>query len=764
MFNKRIVTSVALVIALSGCNRSPASYVARGNKYVAQGKYDDAFIQYRNALKKDPNYADAIYRVALLELRQDRFALAYQSLKRAVELNPGFRLATIQFGDLSWMIYRGEKRPTPQLYNDLAQVSQRLLASNPKDFDGLRFKAYLAIVDKRVDDALALLRTANSIQPLYSEVVMPIAQLLIEKGELAEAESWLRQMMAKDPSYGSSYEVLYGLYMREKRVADAEAVLRLRVEKNPRHTGALLQLAEHYASQQNTAAMNTTLQRLRDQRAVLTGARMALGEFYALHRNPDESLRVFQQAIQEDPNNEMAYRKKMVTVLVAQGKRGLAETNLDLILKSNPNDVEARRLKAGFDLATRQQQKASEAANIYKELTSQRPNDPDLRFYYARSLLASGDARAARAQLSTAMQQNPNSIAPKLALAALSISEGQFTGAIDLTNGILEQNPTNETARLLHAVAMAGLGQRQSARGDLERLLREHPGSEDAELQLGLLDVAEKRYEEATKIFTKYYQPGQTDQRPLEGLIRSDVTQHQFDKALALLDQEVQKSPKSNSARLMLALVASSAGKFDVAEAQYRTMASQSDSSATQIQWAELLHAKGDSQGAIAHLRRARELDSKNGSAAALLGREFEKAGRFPEAIASYRDALKADPNSVFALNNLAFVLAESGQNLDEALQMALSAQKLMKDNNPVVADTVGWVYLKKGLTGSALLIFQNDVKKEPKNPTYRFHLAAAWLASGDRLKAKEELQKALQSNPSQAEEPAIRQLLAKIG
>jgi tetratricopeptide (TPR) repeat protein len=249
----------------------------------------------------------------------------------------------------------------------------------------------------------------------------------------------------------------------------------------------------------------------------------------------------------------------------------------------------------------------------------------------------------------------------------------------------------------------------------------------------------------------------------LEGLIRSDVTQRQFDKALALLEIEVQKSPKSNNLRLMLASVAASAGKFDVAESQYQAMAAQSpNSSAIQLQWGELLHSKGDSQRALEHYSKAKALDPKNSTAAALLGRELAIAGRAQDAIASYRDALKANPNNIFALNNLAFLLAESGQNLDEALQIALSAQKLIKDNS-TVADTLGWVYLKKGLTGSALQIFQNNVRKDPKNPTYRYHLGAALLASGDKIRAKEELQKALQSGPSPSQEPTIRQLLTKL-
>jgi tetratricopeptide (TPR) repeat protein len=251
--------------------------------------------------------------------------------------------------------------------------------------------------------------------------------------------------------------------------------------------------------------------------------------------------------------------------------------------------------------------------------------------------------------------------------------------------------------------------------------------------------------------------------RPLEGLIRTELSQGHSDKALALLDDEVKQSPRSAAVRLMLASVAGRAGKLEIAESQYQALAAGGqDSAAIELQWGKILQAKKDAQGAIEHYRKAKALAPRSAVPAALLGSQLEATGHEAEAIASYRDALKVDPNNTYALNNLAFALAETGQDLDDALQMALSAQKLAKDD-PTVADTLGWVYLKKGLTGSALQVFQNNVAKDPNNASYRYHLAAALLASGDKLKAKEELLKALQSGPS-SDERNIRQLLAKIG
>jgi tetratricopeptide (TPR) repeat protein len=762
MLSKRLVLAVVTAVTLIGCGRSPASYVSRGNKAFAQGKYDAAELEYRNAIRKNSLYADAYYRLALAELRLTRFQSAFDLLEHSTELNPRFREASIQLGDLAWFIYKSH--PLPRMYNDLSRASQRLLAANPKDFDGLRFKGYIAIADKRADAALSVLQAANAIRPLDPDVTTPMAELLVQRGQPADAEKLLRQLIEHKPAYVEAYDLLYDLCMNQKRVQDAEAVLRLRVEKNPQDPFAIIRLADFYASQQNTPAVNATLQRLLEARATIPGARAGVGDFYTAHKQYDEAIRQYQLAIQEDPKNEIAYRKKMERALVAHGKSEEAAAEVDKILKRDPKDAEAQLLHANFDLKTGQKEKIVDAVNIFKDLAAERPNDSSVRFYYARALLAEGDRQAARAQLNAAIQERPGSIAPKLDLADLALKEQKDAEALKLAADVLAQDPNNLRAKLLRATAEEGLGQGQNARAELNRVLQAQPDNEDAQLQIALLDLAEKRYQVAAPVFAKYYHPGQKDLRPLEGLVRCDVDQGQFDKALPLLDEEVKRSPRSAPVRFMLATTAVRARKLDLAAAQYEALAAQGeDSSSVELPWGEVLEISGNAPGAIEHYRKAFTMDPKDSVAAALLGRMLARTGHQAEAIASYRAAIKANPNNVFALNNLAYMLAQTGKDLDEALRMALSAQRLSGDN-PDITDTVGFVYLKKGLATSALEVFQNNVRKFPKSSSFHYHLGAALLASGDKAKAKEELRKALENNPSSAEEPNIRQLLAKIG
>ena len=80
-----------------------------------------------------------------------------------------------------------------------------------------------------------------------------------------------------------------------------------------------------------------------------------------------------------------------------------------------------------------------------------------------------------------------------------------------------------------------------------------------------------------------------------------------------------------------------------------------------------------------------------------MLGFLLEIQGRFDEAQQQYQKALEFDPRTAAAANNLAWLYASRGGNLDVALQLAQAAKAGLPDS-PEVSDTMGWIYLKKGL------------------------------------------------------------------
>ena len=160
--------------------------------------------------------------------------------------------------------------------------------------------------------------------------------------------------------------------------------------------------------------------------------------------------------------------------------------------------------------------------------------------------------------------------------------------------------------------------------------------------------------------------------------------------------------------------------------------------------------------------RKARDLDpndiASNLRLAVLLG----ETGRVEEAKPFLERVLQLDPGNTIALNNLAFFLLNTPGQLDRALALAQKAFRQAPDNI-TIADTLGWIYLKKNISDGAIKIYEELAAKEPGRAKWRYHLAMALAQKGDKSQARTELQKALGNQPTKEEELKIRELLAEM-
>jgi Flp pilus assembly protein TadD len=142
-----------------------------------------------------------------------------------------------------------------------------------------------------------------------------------------------------------------------------------------------------------------------------------------------------------------------------------------------------------------------------------------------------------------------------------------------------------------------------------------------------------------------------------------------------------------------------------------------------------------------------------------MAGSLLEAQGKTLEARKRYEQALSLDPEMPVAANNLAWMYAETGENLDLALELAQRAARRMPDH-PAVQDTLGWIYYKKGLASLAVPAFQKCVDTEPRNAVFHLHLALAHAQAGEASKARAALQQAIAIDPAMQGSPEARQVL----
>ena len=145
-----------------------------------------------------------------------------------------------------------------------------------------------------------------------------------------------------------------------------------------------------------------------------------------------------------------------------------------------------------------------------------------------------------------------------------------------------------------------------------------------------------------------------------------------------------------------------------------------------------------------------------------LLGMLYDMQQKTDLSEQHYRDALKINPQFVPAANNLAYLLAEKGADLNEALELARRAKEKMP-NDPGVMDTLGWVFYKKGLYDSAIAELNDSVEKMKDNATVHYHLGMAYLKAGESIKAKTALEKVMALDPKFVKADEVREILGKL-
>jgi tetratricopeptide (TPR) repeat protein len=285
----------------------------------------------------------------------------------------------------------------------------------------------------------------------------------------------------------------------------------------------------------------------------------------------------------------------------------------------------------------------------------------------------------------------------------------------------------------------------------------------EARYQMGVLETTAGNHKQAEAIFREVYDKTK-DPRAAGGLSETYLQQGRIDDALALFQQRIAQNPSNLDNYVNAGSIAARTGRLDTALRLYQDALRQNDR--VPDIWGrlgEIQMAKGDRQKAIESFNKAKDIDPKAVSAYLGLALVHEQSGDMQKARAMYEQVLKLQSDNAIALNNLAFQLAETGSDLDQALSMAQKA-KQKAPTNPNIADTLGWVYIKKNLHDSAIGLYRELVRANPQNATYQYHLGMALAQKGNKPEAKKALEAALKNKPAPNEESKIRELMAKLG
>ncbi|HTA43964.1 MAG TPA: tetratricopeptide repeat protein [Bryobacteraceae bacterium] len=780
--------SLALLLAavlLVSCSRDPnylkQKYLQSGIKYFDAGRYKEANIMFRKSIEADRKFGPAYYHLALTDLKQNQIATSVGALRRAVELlKPGTddaNDAVLKLSEIIIVAAQSEDNNTAMI-KEVQQNVDGLLGRNPNSWQGHKLSGDLAMLataksyrgsdlpgaKKELGAAIDEYRKALSAKPGDPVITLALGRSLVVDGETGEAATLFKTLIDKDKKNLNGYYELYRLNLSMRKLPEAETILKDAIKNNPKDPQLRLTLAQFYFGTNKRQELVALLNEMKGDLKSFPNAYFQSGDFYLRVGQFDDSIKQYDEGLQKDSSRKNSYLKREEEAYIREGKPELARQKNDLILKNDPKDPEARGLKATFLL---DKGEVNEAMSELQSVVTAKPNNFVARFNLGRAHFARGEYEQARQEFDAAIQLRPDYLPARLAQTQVALIRGDTQAAIHSADETLRISPNSVQARVMKAAALQRLQRYDDARDLLAAVLQKQPNQEETLLEMGVLDLNEKKIKDAEDVFHRAFQAQPSNMRGLLGESRAYLLDNQPDKSVELIQTEAQKNPANLDLQRELGNAEVSARQYDKAIATYQgVLGKVSDPKAQGDLWTRIGESylrKGDMQQSINSLENARQRQPDNTTLMTNLAMLYMSQNRTDLARKYYEMSLKVDPNNAFALNNLAYLISESNGDLNQALTYAERAKQRLPGHNEV-NDTLGWIYLKKNLTDNAIETFKTLVVQAPQNPTYHYHYAMALLQKGDRETAKKECQSALADKPTKEETDKIHQLMSKLG
>jgi tetratricopeptide (TPR) repeat protein len=248
------------------------------------------------------------------------------------------------------------------------------------------------------------------------------------------------------------------------------------------------------------------------------------------------------------------------------------------------------------------------------------------------------------------------------------------------------------------------------------------------------------------------------------GLVAVDLTQKKPEAARARVEAQLASSPNNEAVLQLAGRTFLALGDPARAESTYRHLL---EVNPVNMQAYAVLGGLYLSQNRLDEARTEYQNASRREPKSAVVGLTMAGTiltlqGKDKEARALYEQVLALDPQMPVAANNLAWDYAESGSNLDVALQLAQTA-KARLPNNSNVSDTLGWIYYKKGFASRAVSSLQEAAKLAPENPSIHYRLGLAYLKNGEEKKARASFEGALKLSSQFKEAEEAKKALATL-
>jgi tetratricopeptide (TPR) repeat protein len=742
----------AMLAVLPACRSSARAreHVEKGKQYFAQKQFSSAENEYRQGIQINPNFADAYYRLGILQIQQEYPTAASQSFARAIELDSKNVDARLRLGDLLVSSTR---------YVEARQQAEAVLQEDGKNAGAHRLLGQVALHQMQYIPAENELKLAIALDPHDPQTyeVLGLTQLL--DAEYGAAEKSFRTAVDIKPDDPRTYVNLADFYKGQNTPDRAGQVLQQGIARDPKAVELPIALAGLYLEHNRLLDAKHLLDQLEADENDYPDGRRAVAAFYLDNGDAASALDRFRALASKNDSDQGAARK-VAECYLQLGRWQDAEQWLDQRDKDR-KDAGFRLLRARTYLGAF---RLREAAVELQSLIKDSPDVPAVYYYLAQVDLAQEQAGQAQQALTDALRVQPGYLPALLGLGNISLQQNNANSALDYASRVIATSFWQADAHVLAGSSFLLLGDKDQAQRAFELAAGLNPRSPAAQERLGhVLGMrgnyadAEKAYENSLAIAPEYAPA-------LNGLAEILAKEGKAKQANLRIDRQIAAQPKAFQLYVAKAEFCIAQKDWACAEHSYQqTLALNPYYVNGYLALAHVYAATNRPQGMIQEYEAARGKFPEYLPTYILLAQVYEYVGNVDRARQTYQDALKVDPNSYQSLSHLARLTADHGGSLSDALELAQKA-KTEQPDDPGVNDTLGWIYYKQGLYRSAVPVLESAVAKNPQVAKFQFHLGMAYLAAGQPAQAHSSLQIALQAGLNGEDARSAQEALRKTG
>jgi tetratricopeptide (TPR) repeat protein len=779
---------LAAVIAISGCanpEKAKIAHVQKGEAYLKDEKFQEASLEFRNAIQIDERLASAHWGLARSYEGLQRFQEAFEELGKTTELDANNLEARVKLGNY----YIAAAKGHPDMILEAQRLANQILEKDANHIEGHILMGSVFYAQNEHDKAFAEINHAIELDPKRVDSYLSLARFYIVVNDRTKAEETFRRAISVNNNSGLAHTE-YGKYLvQQNRLPEAEVEMSKAVEVEPTNRSSRFILASFYLVNKQLDKAEVSYKALAELDKDKPEGRAVLADFYSSIDRLDEAINIYQEIVAASPDFTQG-RYRLGEIMLMRGDAQGAMAQADEVLKKDQHDRQALLLRARVRAQTGQSTDLQAAVEDLKEVLVQEPNSRAGLYFIAQANFNLGNIDQARAFAGDLERNYPDYLPAKLMQVQITAAQGDAKGAQRLSNELIvrlnqaapdRQNSPQMLAEirtkayLARGAAALEQGNAVNARKDFMLARDSAPRDSYPYISLAGVALSENKMVEAAGFYENALGIDSTNFNALSGLIRLYALSNELAKAHARIDQVLSANPNNASLHYLKAQAYGFEHNSAQVEAELRkTLDLDPNYIAAYSALGALFINTNQQERAIAEYKKILERRPDNATAYTLIGMLDDSRQNYDAAADSYRKALGKDQDAVIAANNLAWLYAVNGKgNLDEAVRLAQGVVQ-KNPNIPGFVDTLGWVYYKKGLYGAAIEQLQKAVALDERAsksgnsnpaPNYHYHLGMALKARGDKTAARRELEQAVRLNEKTpfAEADDARSVLATL-